>query len=665
MSESAEREASAQGPAQSVEGPRPRGVERLAALVPAETHRSGVDEAAGVDEDDTGGEDRVWLFSSQLDGDGEWIDVEVCDGPGGWSVGVGHVRTGEDGVSGLVGTPQRIVVQRGSTVGPAPAHEASDATDDPYSPPDPDDVATLRSDLAEATAQVIDLCNALARIARRHGMPPEVTPEDIADCAIEAADAYVERAHEVVRACGGEPGVDGWREALAALVAKRDHLEGVCTEQAAKLRRHLDELAELRAERDELLARVDAEEAAGFVRGMETAQEWVEKAAQALRDARDVSAAELLDGVANDLGAECDARLAEVPALRHHPAACASWCPGCGAGVPIDDEGCCTGCGATATGLGSDEALRVLAERAGVASQSSGPLPRCSDCGHHWTIVGGVTQDGLGWVEGTAAHECDGIGSLATFARDADGQLVTRDTFHVEEVGRLRDIIERLERVYGASAGAPSPVSLPTPSSSPPRPVPPYDELDAGIRETVRWLFDHGFEPTDSGDGASKFTDPGNRFYGLAGALDEPHVFMRVASPADLAAEADRLHGLLEERGVVLTGEGPQSQEEAEAYGVRLSSLRAGVIPGSLEASYVPGEPAVLALLGVDDRVLFGVGEGGVEPPGTPEQGIDSAVDSPLPRGTCDDGNPCTDGDPCTDGNPCTDADADDLRRQP
>lgn len=93
---------------------RAGGVERLAVLVPAEA-REGADSG----EDDDGGaagpdrDECVWRFSSQFDGDGEWIDVEVCDGPGGWSVEVGHVRAGEDGVSGLVGAPRRIVVQRG------------------------------------------------------------------------------------------------------------------------------------------------------------------------------------------------------------------------------------------------------------------------------------------------------------------------------------------------------------------------------------------------------------------------------------------------------------------------------------------------------------------------------------------------------------------------
>ena len=38
-----------------------------------------------------------------------------------------------------------------------------------------------------------------------------------------------------------------------------------------------------------------------------------------------------------------------------------TWCPECGLGVPIDEDGCCASCGATATGKGVDRALRVLA----------------------------------------------------------------------------------------------------------------------------------------------------------------------------------------------------------------------------------------------------------------------------------------------------------------
>lgn len=34
-----------------------------------------------------------------------------------------------------------------------------------------------------------------------------------------------------------------------------------------------------------------------------------------------------------------------------------TWCPQCGPGVPIDEDGCCATCGATATGRGVDAVL--------------------------------------------------------------------------------------------------------------------------------------------------------------------------------------------------------------------------------------------------------------------------------------------------------------------
>jgi hypothetical protein len=36
-----------------------------------------------------------------------------------------------------------------------------------------------------------------------------------------------------------------------------------------------------------------------------------------------------------------------------------TWCPQCGPGCPIDEDGCCTMCGAGATGPGAEQALRL------------------------------------------------------------------------------------------------------------------------------------------------------------------------------------------------------------------------------------------------------------------------------------------------------------------
>lgn len=101
------------------------------------------------------------------------------------------------------------------------------------------------------------------------------------------------------------------------------------------------------------------------------------------------------------------------------------------------------------------------------------------------------------------------------------------------------------------------------------REQPPWDEIDTGIRQTVRWLFDHGFDPIDSGDGRAKFDDEGTPYpgYGLvdedgSDAMDEDGEPLSMAMPfpnvtcqvdtAQLISEADRLAELLETEGLTL-----------------------------------------------------------------------------------------------------------------
>jgi len=105
-------------------------------------------------------------------------------------------------------------------------------------------------------------------------------------------------------------------------------------------------------------------------------------------------------------------------------------------------------------------------------------------------------------------------------------------------------------------------------------PAPPWAELDAGIRETVRALWRAGFAPTDSGDG---------RKVGMACALDVPHVFLR-CDPALLVAESSRLHELVTSWG--------------------LAAVDAAGVP-TIQASYAPADGvAVLMLCGVCDDML-------------------------------------------------------------
>jgi len=132
----------------------------------------------------------------------------------------------------------------------------------------------------------------------------------------------------------------------------------------------------------------------------------------------------------------------------------------------------------------------------------------------------------------------------------------------------------------------------------------PYVQLDKGIRNTVQWLAANGFTPVDSGDGVSKFEDENNPFFGLPGAQNEPHVFIQLEDPYKLIDETDRLVYLLERRGIFLQGHGPSSAEEAEEFGVSWEEPEEPTIPGFVEASYTSGEPAVIALFGVDDALL-------------------------------------------------------------
>ncbi len=128
------------------------------------------------------------------------------------------------------------------------------------------------------------------------------------------------------------------------------------------------------------------------------------------------------------------------------------------------------------------------------------------------------------------------------------------------------------------------------------RQEPPYDELDPGIRETARWLFDNNFNPTDSGDGVTKVGTMGC-------AQPFPHVYMVVREPDLLETEVERLYNLLQARGVRLFA-GPTTPEEAESLGVKWEGVPENVVPGSLEGNYTPGGPAILVLIGVTDVIL-------------------------------------------------------------
>ena len=116
-----------------------------------------------------------------------------------------------------------------------------------------------------------------------------------------------------------------------------------------------------------------------------------------------------------------------------------------------------------------------------------------------------------------------------------------------------------------------------------------YSEIDFGIRELVRAINAHGFETTDSGDGASKFT--GGEL--MACAESTPNVHMEV-DPDDLIAEADRLVSVL--RDLLKPG---VLDEEIEIANIGMARRV------SIDAAYLPMDStAILSVRGADDRDL-------------------------------------------------------------
>ena len=115
----------------------------------------------------------------------------------------------------------------------------------------------------------------------------------------------------------------------------------------------------------------------------------------------------------------------------------------------------------------------------------------------------------------------------------------------------------------------------------------PYDDLDPGIRKTVKWLNEMGFETYSSGDGKTKLEDPDYDVV-VHEYATIPHVFIHVPEPSKLVDETDRLYRLiLRVMGEVFPHMGEEDDE------------------GSLLASYDPthGTPRIV-LVNVYDEIL-------------------------------------------------------------
>ncbi len=102
----------------------------------------------------------------------------------------------------------------------------------------------------------------------------------------------------------------------------------------------------------------------------------------------------------------------------------------------------------------------------------------------------------------------------------------------------------------------------------------PYDELDPGIRNVVRWLNDNGFRTVDSGDGRTKFTedgrplpewDSGDPDYDCV--MPFPHAIIAV-TPHQIVSECVRLRDLIEARGISVEPQsGPDTGDTVNIQG--------------------------------------------------------------------------------------------------
>lgn len=116
----------------------------------------------------------------------------------------------------------------------------------------------------------------------------------------------------------------------------------------------------------------------------------------------------------------------------------------------------------------------------------------------------------------------------------------------------------------------------------------PYQELDPGIRQVVRWLNDNGFRTTDSGDGKTKYVEGEEPCC----ALPFPNVALKT-TPKDLVTDCDRLADLLRGRGIEVRSMGWDGPEEE------------GLV--NFQGFYDPSASttdAYILLTGLDDQAL-------------------------------------------------------------
>lgn len=124
-------------------------------------------------------------------------------------------------------------------------------------------------------------------------------------------------------------------------------------------------------------------------------------------------------------------------------------------------------------------------------------------------------------------------------------------------------------------------------------PAPPidYNQLDPGIRSTVRWLRDAGFNTIDSGDGITKA-----EAIAEGHAMDAPHVFIRV-TPERLSQTADVLLEFVQNSGFQvsaysLDADAPGASFFIEAHYSPVDGIATVCLIGRLDADAASTTPA-------------------------------------------------------------------------
>lgn len=108
------------------------------------------------------------------------------------------------------------------------------------------------------------------------------------------------------------------------------------------------------------------------------------------------------------------------------------------------------------------------------------------------------------------------------------------------------------------------------------------EELNPGIRRTVAWLQQQGFDTCDSGDGETHDFD-----------CDHPTAYVAlVVDPTRLAFESDRLADLISNLGIPVLPMAPTLEEDDPAT-------------VTIQASYCPAEKmALIYIARIHDRLL-------------------------------------------------------------